>query len=88
MSAKKSMRQSRPNVRLLLPILPNYQDCQDSDFAGSEIYAHFEKLNLEAIDRLCDEGVDGKNGDNEAEYMVTRSVNGRPLFKSSLPIFN
>ena len=46
-----------------------------SDFADSGIYALFEET-----ERLDDEGVDGKDGDNEAEAMVTRSDDGRPLF--------
>ena len=46
-----------------------------SDFAGSGIYALFEEP-----ERLDDEFVDGKDGDNETEAMVTRSDDWRPLF--------
>ena len=60
---------------LFLPILPNDQDSNRSDFAGSGIYALFGEP-----ERLDDEGVDGKDGNNEAESMVTRSDDGRPFF--------
>ena len=41
----------------------------------------FEELDLEAVERSGDEGVDGKDSDNEAQSMVTKSDHGRPLFR-------
>ena len=43
------------------------------------MYALFEELDLEAVERLGGEGVDAKDSDNEAESMVTRCDDGRPI---------
>ena len=37
-------------------------------------------LDLEIVEGLADEAVDGKDGDNETESMVTSSNDGRLLF--------